>query len=95
MGFLREMLSENGGVPSTKRVIGSLSYLTCLVCMVILVIREGGSFVVESLIQTVLITATSLLGISSVTSIWKQGKNTSSVSTSETSKRSSKKMLED
>lgn len=39
--------------------------------MIYLVVSEGGSGVVENLLQTAMVMAASLLGISSVTSIWK------------------------
>lgn len=68
--FIYNMLSGTGEV-SSKRVSGILSLLVSLGCIVYLTIDEGGTSVVESLIQTTLIMAACLLGVSSVTGIWK------------------------
>lgn len=68
--FLKNMLSSNSEV-SSKRVSGMLALLVGLGCITYLTIDEGGTTAVESLLQTVLITAACLLGVSSVTSIWK------------------------
>lgn len=91
MGYFKEMLSENG-VASSKRFVGFISYLVCLACVIGLVIKDGGTTIVEGLIQTILVTATSLLGISSVTGIWK-GNNKVSIDgdEEETKKRKEKR----
>ena len=76
MGFFKEMLSEqgyNGSHISSKRVIGLLFAIVSIVCTIYLTIKEGGTIIVENLIQTMLVMSASLLGISSVTSIWKHG----------------------
>lgn len=70
-GFFRQLVSGTNGVISSKRVMGILTLLVCLGCMIYLVISEGGTNVVENLLQTGMVMAASLLGISSVTSIWK------------------------
>ena len=70
--FIRLTLSEDG-VPSAKRVVGFIGYLVALGCIITLTIRDGGTVVVQDLIQTLLITSTSLLGLYSITSIWKRG----------------------
>lgn len=67
------MLSGTGAV-SSKRVSGIITLLISLGCVIYLTVDEGGTSVVENLIQTAMIIAASLLGISSVTSIWKGGK---------------------
>lgn len=72
--FIYNMLSSKGEV-SSKRVSGILSLIVSLGCIVYLTIDEGGTTVVESLIQTTLIMAACLLGVSSVTSIWKGSRN--------------------
>lgn len=72
--FIKEMLSEygpNGSVPSSKRVMGAVTLITALCCMIYLTCVDRGTMVVENLLQTAMIMATSLLGISSVTGIWK------------------------
>jgi hypothetical protein len=68
--FLKNMLSSSSEV-SSKRVSGMLALIISLACIVYLTIDEGGSTTVESLIQTTLIMSSCLLGVSSVTSIWK------------------------
>ena len=75
--FLKEMLSEAGSngqfYVSSKRVVGFIITMVSLGCIIYLTIKDGGTVVVENLIQTAFIMGTSLLGISSVTSIWKHG----------------------
>ena len=70
VNFINKMLSGSGDI-SSKRVSGMLALLVGLGCITYLTIDEGGTTVVESLLQTVLITAACLLGVSSVTNIWK------------------------
>ena len=70
-GFFRQLVSGANGVVSSKRVMGILVLLVCLACIIYLVIAEGGTNVVENLLQTGMVMAASHLGISSVTSIWK------------------------
>lgn len=70
-GFFRQLVSGANGIVSSKRVMGILVLLVCLACIIYLVIAEGGTGVVENLLQTGMVMAASLLGISSVTSIWK------------------------
>lgn len=72
--FIKQMLSGGNSIASSKRVMGVLILLVCLGCMVYLVVSEGGTLVVENLLQTGMVMAASLLGISSVTSIWKGNK---------------------
>ena len=73
--FLKEMLSEcarNGNsYISSKRVMGVFITIVVMGCTIYLVWKEGGTSVVENLLQTSLIIAASLLGISSITGIWK------------------------
>lgn len=71
--FWREMFSENG-IGSSKRLVGSISMLVALGCIIYLTISEGCTNCVEGLLQVLIITACSLLGLSSVTSIWKSGR---------------------
>ena len=74
--FFREILSGSSGHLSSKRVFGAVSYLVTLGCIVFLVVTEGGSMVVEDLLQTMIIMSASLLGLESVTNIWKGKRNT-------------------
>ena len=71
--FWRLVFCENGS-PSSKRVMGATCLTVCLFCLVWLTIKEGGTQVVENVMQTLLIVSSALLGISSVTSIWKGNK---------------------
>ena len=71
--FWREMFSENG-IGSSKRLVGSISMLVALGCIIYLTISEGCTNCVEGVLQVLIITACSLLGLSSVTSIWKGGR---------------------
>lgn len=73
--FWREMLSENGN-GSSKRLVGTIAMIVALGCIIYLTILEGCSPCVEGLLQVLIITSCSLLGLASVTSIWKNGKVT-------------------
>lgn len=70
--FWREMLSENGN-GSSKRLFGGISILTALGCIVYLTVTEGCTDCVEGLLQVLIITSCSLLGLSSITSVFKGG----------------------
>lgn len=82
MTFLREVFSENG-IGSSKRIMGTLCLLVALGCIIHLTVTEGCTDCVEGLLQVLIITSCSLLGLSSVTSIFKNGK----VSTSQENKK--------
>ena len=69
--FWREVFSENN-IASSKRVFGALSIVCCLFSMIYLTITEGGTIVVENILETFIIASISLLGLSSVTNIWKK-----------------------
>lgn len=73
--ILREIFSE-GQYLSSKRVMGGIMMFGSLCCIIYLTITEGGTSVVENLLQTALIMSGGLMGISSVTGIWKQPKHT-------------------
>ena len=70
----REMISGGNGIISSKRVMGVVTLTVCMICTCWLVWSEGGTTVVENLLQTLMIMAAALLGISSITGIWKKGK---------------------
>lgn len=70
----REMVSGSNGILSSKRVMGVIILIVCMLCTIWLVYSEGGTQVVENLLQTLMVMAAALLGISSVTGIWKNGK---------------------
>lgn len=67
--WIKDALSENG-VPSSKRLLGSLIILVCLMCIVFFAIKEGATNNVKDLLDTAFIVAAGLLGISSITGIW-------------------------
>lgn len=60
------------GKLSAKRVTGVWLILLVSFCIVWIMIHEGGTNVVENLLETSLIIAASLLGLSSVTGIFKE-----------------------
>ena len=72
----REMISGANGIISSKRVMGVVVLTVCMLCTCWLVYAEGGTTVVENLLQTLMIMAAALLGISSITGIWKKGEKT-------------------
>jgi hypothetical protein len=72
----REMVSGENGIISSKRVMGVVVLTICMICTMWLVWSEGGTQVVENLLQTLMIMSAALLGISSVTGIWKKGGKT-------------------
>ena len=80
--FWREMLSENGN-GSSKRLFGGIAILVALGCIIYLTVTEGCTDCVEGLLQVLIITSCSILGLSSITGIWKNGK----VSTSQEKKK--------
>lgn len=71
--FWREIFSENGN-GSSKRVVGSIAMLTALFCIIYLTMTEGCTNCVEGLLQVLIITSCSLLGLSSIVNVWKGGK---------------------
>ena len=72
--ILREIFSGANGKLSAKRVIGGIAMAVALTCTTILVFRDGSNDVVENLLMTIFITSVSLLGLPSVTGIWKNSK---------------------
>lgn len=71
--FIKDIFSENG-VGSSKRVVGAIAYLVVLICMIWLTITSGATQIVENLLTTLIISASALLGLSSVTNIFKNKK---------------------
>lgn len=74
--FFRQMFEEPSGRGSGKRLVGFLAMMVALFCIVWLVIHEGCTECVEGLLQVLIISACSLLGLTSITSIFKNGKVT-------------------
>jgi pheromone shutdown protein TraB len=73
-GILKDILSGENGHLSSKRVLGAIVLLTCLICVVVQAAKEGVTDNLKELFEWLIITSTALLGITSVTSIWKGGK---------------------
>lgn len=71
MSFLKEMLSGSNGVVSSKRIIGALTMLVVLGCTIYFTVHEGCTQFVENIMQTLIISACGLLGVTSVVNIFK------------------------
>lgn len=69
--WLSKAFSEEG-VPSSKRICGGFIIFVVSFCTFWAAIKYGVTREVESVLQTEIISACALLGISSVTSIWKR-----------------------
>lgn len=74
MAFIKEMLSGSNGVVSSKRIIGAITMLVVLGCTIYMVITEGCTSEVENIIQTLIISACGLLGITSIAGALKSNK---------------------
>ena len=72
--ILRETFSASSGHLSSKRILGGIVLMACLVFIIIQGAREGMTDNIKDLFEILIITSTALLGITSVTSIWKGGK---------------------
>lgn len=70
--FFWKVFSENGKYPSSKRVVGAFIIVTAMVCTVISVCKEGMTDNIKDILEVEVITGGALLGVSSVTSIWKR-----------------------
>jgi hypothetical protein len=68
---LKEILSGESGHLSSKRVLGGIVLMSCLIFTIIQAVREGMTDNLKELFEWLIITSTALLGINSVTSIWK------------------------
>jgi len=68
----KEIFCASNGYLSSKRVLGAIVLLGCLGIVIGEAIVEGVTDNIKSLIEVLIITSTALLGITSVTSIWKQ-----------------------
>lgn len=69
--FTKLAFSENGD-PSSKRILGALYLTTCLGIIVYLAVTRGDTEHVCNLVEMMIGVSGLLLGISSVTGIWKQ-----------------------
>ena len=82
----KEIVSGENGKLSSKRVMGVVVLAICMLCTVWLVYSEGGTQVVENLLQTLMIMSAALLGISTITGIWRKG-GTTEIKTTEPEKK--------
>lgn len=69
--ILKDILSGENGHLSSKRVLGAIVLLTCLICIIVQASKEGITDNLKELFEWLIITSTALLGINSITSIWK------------------------
>jgi len=72
----KEIFCAENGYLSSKRVLGAIVLLGCLTIVSIEAIKEGITTNIRDLIEVLIITATTLLGITSVTNAWKAKKTT-------------------
>lgn len=72
----KEIFCASNGYLSSKRVLGAIVLLGCLGVVIGEAIVEGITDNIKSLLEVLIITSTALLGITTVTNIWKQGKTT-------------------
>ena len=70
--ILREIFSASNGYLSSKRILGALVLIACTTMIIVEACRNGITDNVKSLFEWLIITSTALLGITSVTNIWKQ-----------------------
>lgn len=67
-----------------KSTVGTITMFGVLGCIIYLVLKEGGSQAVESLLTTAMIVSATLMGVNSVTDIFKKTENTNISSTTTT-----------
>lgn len=72
--FIRLTLSENGQ-PSSKRCLAALIFCVVLFCTTHSIMKYGMTDNNKSVIEFEIVTAGALLGVTSVTSIWKNNNN--------------------
>jgi hypothetical protein len=70
--FWREVFSGANGIASSKRILGAFCLLVCTATIVYLAIESKDSDNVKDLIELLMGVSALLLGISSVTGIWKK-----------------------
>ena len=70
---MRGKVFSEKGVGSAKRVNGAIIVFISMACIVYLTITAGPVVIVQDLLQTSLVTGAALLGLYSITSIWKSG----------------------
>lgn len=73
--MLKEIFSSDSGYLSSKRVLGSIVLISCLIFTIVQAVREGMTDNLKELFEWLIITSTALLGITSITGIWKGKKS--------------------
>lgn len=92
--FWRECFEEYGR-GSSKRVVGAFMIIAAVICVLYLVFRYGETSMNQGLIETIIFVGAGLLGLSSVTSIWKGGKTPSMTSNEKKEKTEDQTKMED
>ena len=72
IGFWKQVFSGSNGVASSKRILGAFCLLVCTGIITYLAITQKDSDNVKDLIELLIGISALLLGISSVTGIWKK-----------------------
>lgn len=67
----REIFSASSGYLSSKRILGAIVLMVCLTVATVQCFTEGMTDNIKDIFELMIITSTTLLGISSVTGIWK------------------------
>ena len=70
--FWKQVFSGANGVASSKRILGAFCLLVCTATIVYLAITSKDSDNVKELLEMLMGVSALLLGISSVTGIWKK-----------------------
>lgn len=83
--FFIHVFSENG-IPSCKRIVGTFMIVVVMVCTVLSIITSGMTTQIQSIVELEIITAGTLLGLSSVTRIWNKSQLSSNTETKSTKK---------
>lgn len=73
--MLKELFSSDNGYLSSKRVLGGIVLMSCLIFIIIQAVREGMTDNLKELFEWLIITSSALLGITSITGIWKNKKH--------------------
>ena len=90
--FFIHVFSEDG-IPSCKRIVGTFMIVVVMICTVLSIVTSGMSTQIQSIVELEIITAGTLLGLSSVTRIW--NKSQSSSNTESKSTKKTKQQLND
>ena len=92
--FIKQMLSGSNGVVSSKRIIGAITMLVVLGCTIYFAVNEGCTDQVENIIQTLIISACGLLGITSISNALKN-KNPKKFQTIKSEENREKKSIQE